>query len=60
MSGMDDTGNDAHAGGSEQYEPEDWAGDVTTHSSSDGRVVFTESGNSDGWIATDRTVTVQR
>lgn len=27
---------------------------------SPGRVVFTESGNTDGWIATDLTVTLSR
>ena len=57
MSGMDDTRNDARRDEREQYET-DCPGDVTTHSSSEGRVVFTESGNSDGWIATDYTVSV--
>lgn len=39
--------------------------DVTTsalraHSTSPDRTVFTEPGNSDGWIATDLTVDVER
>lgn len=29
---------------------------VTAHETRPGRVVFTEAGNSDGWIATDLTV----
>jgi len=34
--------------------------DVTTHETSPDRVVFTESGNSDGWIATDLAVELER
>lgn len=60
MSGMDDTRNDARGDESAGRNPDQWVGDVTTHSSSEGRVVFTESGNSDGWIATDYTVSVRR
>ncbi len=33
---------------------------VTAHRSSPDRVVFTEEDNSDGWIATDLTVELQR
>jgi hypothetical protein len=33
---------------------------VTVHECSPTRTVFTETGNSDGWIATDTTVDLQR
>lgn len=33
---------------------------VTAHRSCPGRTVFTEDGNTDGWIATDLTVTPER
>lgn len=33
---------------------------VTVHRSSPDRVVFTEAGNTDGWIATDLTVELQQ
>lgn len=33
---------------------------VTAHKSSPDRVVFTERNNTDGWIATDQTVSVRR
>jgi hypothetical protein len=33
---------------------------VTAHQSSPERVVFTEQGNTDGWIATDQTITLTR
>lgn len=33
---------------------------VTAHESSPDRVVFTEVGNTDGWIATDHTVELTR
>ena len=33
---------------------------VTAHRSSPDRTVFTEQGNTDGWIATDLTVGLQR
>jgi len=33
---------------------------VTAHETSPDRVVFTESGNRDGWIATDLTVELRR
>lgn len=34
--------------------------DVSAHATSPDRTVFTESGNSDGWIATDLTVELER
>lgn len=34
--------------------------DVTAHSCSCDRTVFTENGNNDGWIATDLTVELRR
>lgn len=34
--------------------------DVTVHECSPRRMVFTEEGNSDGWIATDTTVDLLR
>ncbi|MEF8785425.1 MAG: hypothetical protein V5A45_05790 [Haloarculaceae archaeon] len=34
--------------------------DVTVHECSPTRMVFTEDGNSDGWIATDTTVDLLR
>lgn len=33
---------------------------VSAHRSSPGRVVFTEDGNTDAWIATDLTVSLER
>ena len=33
---------------------------VTAHRSSPGRTVFVEDGNSDGWIATDLAVDLER
>lgn len=33
---------------------------VTAHKSSPDRIVFTEEGNNDGWIATDTTVELRR
>lgn len=33
---------------------------VTAHRSSPGRMVFTEQNNTDGWIATDLTVELER
>lgn len=33
---------------------------VRVHATSPGRTVFTEDGNSDGWIATDLTVDLDR
>jgi len=33
---------------------------VTTHRSSPDRIVFTEQGNTEGWIATDQTVELTR
>jgi hypothetical protein len=33
---------------------------VTVHRSSPDRTVFTEEGNTDGWIATDLTVSLER
>jgi hypothetical protein len=34
--------------------------DVTAHRSSPDRIVFTEEENTDGWIATDLTVSLER
>lgn len=34
--------------------------DLRAHATSPGRTVFTEPDNSDGWIATDYTVEVER
>jgi hypothetical protein len=39
---------------------EDPADRVTAHTTSPERTVFTESGNHDGWIASDTTVDVER
>lgn len=33
---------------------------VTAHRSSPERTVFTEHGNTDGWIATNQTIDIQR
>lgn len=38
----------------------DTTGNVTVHECSPERTVFTEKGNSDGWIATDTTVELGR
>ncbi len=40
--------------------PTDEARLVSVHHSSPDRVVFTESDNTDGWIATDTTVELRR
>jgi hypothetical protein len=37
-------------------DPESDAPPISAHSTSEDRTVFTESGNGDGWIATDLTV----
>lgn len=39
---------------------EDASTSLRAHSTSPDRTVFTEPGNSDGWIATDATVDVER
>lgn len=36
------------------------AAEVTIHRTSPDRTVFTESGNTDGWISTDLTVELER
>jgi hypothetical protein len=41
-------------------EPDDEKVAVTVHESSPDRVVFTEEGNNDGWIATDLAVDLER
>lgn len=41
-------------------EPETAAESVTAHNCTPDRVVFTERDNTDGWIATDHTVELQR
>ncbi|MDQ2049016.1 hypothetical protein RBH26_00810 [Natronolimnohabitans sp. A-GB9] len=41
-------------------EPEAPAAVVTSHETRPGNVVFTERGNTDGWIATDHTVDLVR
>lgn len=38
------------------FEEDDTCSSVTAHGSSPDRTVFTEEGNTDGWIATDYTV----
>jgi hypothetical protein len=43
-----------------QSEPEPEASSISAHRSSPGRTVFTEEGNTDGWIATDFTVELWR
>lgn len=40
--------------------PESEAPRVTAHSTTPDRVVFTEEGNNDGWIATDLAVDCRR
>jgi len=45
--------------GSEQFGDDDRP-TVTASRSSPGRVVFTEDGNTDGWIATDAAVEPER
>jgi hypothetical protein len=40
----------------EEEDDADPTQDIAAHSSSPERTVFTESGNPDGWIATDTTV----
>jgi len=41
-------------------DPQDGESRVTVHRSSPDRTVFTEEGNTDGWIATDLTVSLER
>lgn len=41
-------------------EPDDESVGLQAHSTSPDRTVFTEPGNSDGWLATDHTVDVER
>jgi hypothetical protein len=52
VDGRDDAAVDTDA----EVERETPARDVTVHECSPERTVFTENGNSDGWIATDTTV----
>ncbi|WP_424018917.1 DUF7331 family protein [Halorientalis pallida] len=52
MSHAPDTVDDAEA----TAEPEDDAPVIKSHRATDERTVFTEDGNTDGWIATDLTV----
>jgi hypothetical protein len=42
-----------------QTDTDEWPA-VSTHQTAPDRVVFTESENTDGWIATDFAVTVER
>ena len=41
-------------------EPEEPAVLVSSHETRPGKVVFTERGNTDGWIATDLSVDLER
>ena len=41
-------------------DPEEPAAIVTSHETRPGKIVFTERDNSDGWIATDLTVDLER
>ena len=43
-----------------ELEPADEQVRVTAHRSSPGRFVFTETDNTDGWIATDLAVSLER
>ncbi|MFC7073605.1 hypothetical protein ACFQJ7_15615 [Halovenus rubra] len=43
-----------------QPDPQDEENSVSVHQSSPDRTVFTEDGNTDGWIATDLTVSLER
>ena len=52
MSHAPDTVDDAEA----TADPEDDAPLIKSHRATDERTVFTEDGNTDGWIATDLTV----
>ncbi|AFZ74352.1 DUF7331 family protein [Natronobacterium gregoryi] len=45
---------------SDADEPEEPSAVVTSHETRPGNVVFTERDNTDGWIATDLTVEVDR
>jgi hypothetical protein len=44
----------------DRQEVDDQKVPVTTHQSSPNRTVFTESGNTDAWIATDTVVTPEQ
>ncbi len=41
-------------------EPDDQSSVVCSHETRPGKVVFTERNNTDGWIATDLTVELER
>lgn len=58
MDGIDDTGGDR--GSRRDERPARRSGDISTHPRSGDRIVFSEDGNSDAWIATDTTVDVTR
>jgi hypothetical protein len=51
------------SGGSSEYDPESSRTDrpdISACESCPGKIVFTESGNTDGWIASDTTVDIHR
>lgn len=50
----------AHEAGTDDAEPPEPAAVVSSHETSPGKIVFTERNNTDGWIATDFAVTLER
>jgi hypothetical protein len=50
----------SHARDEESTEREEFGRCVFAHCTSPGRTVFTEEGNTDGWIATTLTVELRR
>lgn len=59
MSQVDDT-SDTQGPDQRSATPQRGSPRVTAHQSDEDWTVFTESGNSDGWIATDATVCTTR
>jgi hypothetical protein len=51
---------DAQVASDEPADPPADEPDISAHSTTPDRTVFTESDNGDGWIATDLTVDVRR
>jgi hypothetical protein len=63
MSHVDDTGDREefrNLGGAPNNRPARHKPTITAHRSDEDRTVFTESGNSDAWIATEDVVPVRR
>lgn len=52
-----DAAQDEESSGPESTTPET---ELSVHATSPERTVFTEPGNSEGWIATDHTVDIER